>query len=181
MEASREARVEVSGPRCPFCHERISPRVEKLACDACMAWHHAECWSEAGQRCGGCGAGVVSGSRHVPDPATQRPVGRAPTPAPVRPRRSCAALGCQHDAPTRIGTRRFCREHALRLFGTLLTVMGGIPVGLATLLVLGVLVGSVTSSDLLVATGVWLLSWLALVPGQLLRRRAVRRLRARRP
>lgn len=180
MEAAREARVEVSGPRCPFCHDTIAPRVEKLACDACMAWHHAECWTEGGQRCGGCGAGVVSGSRHVPDPATQRPVGgRA---APVRPRGSCGARGCeQAGAATWIGSRRLCPDHALRLYGTLLTVLGVLPIALATVVVLDLLSVHVSVSELLAGLGVWLLSWVALVPGRLLRGRAVRRLRARRP
>lgn len=45
--------VEVRHPRCPFCHEDVTPADTKAACDACMSWHHADCWTESG-RCGTC-------------------------------------------------------------------------------------------------------------------------------
>lgn len=43
-------------PRCPYCHERVAPASpDKLACNACMAWHHQACWGEH-TRCAACGA-----------------------------------------------------------------------------------------------------------------------------
>lgn len=44
----------LSHPRCPFCHDPVAPSMEKTACHACMAWHHAECWGEHGG-CATCG------------------------------------------------------------------------------------------------------------------------------
>jgi hypothetical protein len=54
-ENAREApRVEVEGPRCPYCHESIGADDGKTACEACMAWHHRGCWQEHGA-CSACG------------------------------------------------------------------------------------------------------------------------------
>lgn len=43
------------GPlRCPFCHESVEREQEPwIACEACLARHHAACWSEGGG-CAGC-------------------------------------------------------------------------------------------------------------------------------
>ncbi|MDF1666000.1 MAG: hypothetical protein P1V97_29860 [Planctomycetota bacterium] len=40
--------------KCPYCHDTISPRVEKTGCESCMAWHHLECWDSHGA-CSACG------------------------------------------------------------------------------------------------------------------------------
>lgn len=47
------ARVRVEGARCPFCHEAVAAAEEKRACEACMAWSHAECWRDHGA-CAAC-------------------------------------------------------------------------------------------------------------------------------
>jgi TM2 domain-containing membrane protein YozV len=51
-------RVKVAGGlRCPYCHDRVvTARGGWVACAACLARHHAECWGESGA-CGACGDG----------------------------------------------------------------------------------------------------------------------------
>jgi hypothetical protein len=40
--------------RCPFCHDDVNPASEIwIACGACLARHHSECWSEA-NACSSC-------------------------------------------------------------------------------------------------------------------------------
>ena len=48
-------RAASSGPsRCPFCHDDIDPSAEGwIACGACLARHHSECWFEA-NACASC-------------------------------------------------------------------------------------------------------------------------------
>ncbi len=59
--------------RCPFCHAAVTPAAEpSVACAACVARHHAECWREHGG-CSACGEG-------------------APLRRPPRPRLLAAAL-----------------------------------------------------------------------------------------
>lgn len=49
--------ADASPVRCPFCHEGIAVAAEEwLACEGCLARHHAGCWSESG-RCASCGGG----------------------------------------------------------------------------------------------------------------------------
>ena len=43
-----EVKVEAKHPPCPYCHGPVEPSQIKAACDACMAWHHKECWEEHG-------------------------------------------------------------------------------------------------------------------------------------
>lgn len=66
--------VEVKHPRCPFCFEPVQPKDAKAACDACMCWHHAACWSEHGA-CVTCGADavLVKGAAPKGPPARQAP------------------------------------------------------------------------------------------------------------
>ncbi len=41
--------------RCPYCHGDVATDQEKwIACAACLARHHADCWGEA-KRCASCG------------------------------------------------------------------------------------------------------------------------------
>ncbi len=72
------ARLEVSvtRPRCPYCHDEVSQGDVKVACDACMSWHHRDCWGEQGA-CAACGHERTSEGRVAP-----RPVARPPSPAP---------------------------------------------------------------------------------------------------
>jgi hypothetical protein len=49
--------------RCPFCHEAIAPVASDwVACKACLARHHQECWSES-PRCGTCGGAAFLPTR----------------------------------------------------------------------------------------------------------------------
>src|SRR5579871_4463817 len=52
----RRESAGTSGPtRCPFCHADIAIESEEwVACAACLARHHRECWEEAGA-CSSCG------------------------------------------------------------------------------------------------------------------------------
>lgn len=66
------------GVSCPFCHFPIKPGVGVVACEACHASHHGECWSENG----GCAvtgcpqqAGVAGGDA----PTAVMPTGPALT------------------------------------------------------------------------------------------------------
>lgn len=61
------SRIEMSGERCPFCHDKVQAADEKTACSGCMAWHHAGCWGEHGG-CSACG-GRASGTEPVVPPA----------------------------------------------------------------------------------------------------------------
>lgn len=76
MEADR-ARVRVEAPTCPFCRVEIATGEPQLACNGCRAWHHRDCWSEAGGRCSACGGqeSGLDGSTPVTAPAPQ-PRGR---------------------------------------------------------------------------------------------------------
>jgi hypothetical protein len=58
-----EIDAEVHHPRCPYCHEAVTPAdEEKRSCGSCMAWHHAECWDEH-QGCAACGDATTPRSR----------------------------------------------------------------------------------------------------------------------
>ncbi|MDF1665997.1 MAG: hypothetical protein P1V97_29845, partial [Planctomycetota bacterium] len=46
--------VNSTAPRCPYCHDSVTVHSTKQACEACMAWHHKECWQEHGG-CSACG------------------------------------------------------------------------------------------------------------------------------
>jgi hypothetical protein len=54
--ASRDdVRVDASPLRCPFCHASVAAvALDWVACKACLARHHAACWSESGA-CASCG------------------------------------------------------------------------------------------------------------------------------
>ncbi|HZU95853.1 MAG TPA: hypothetical protein VFF73_04035 [Planctomycetota bacterium] len=52
-------RVSQSTVRCPYCHDTVSPEAESwLACRACLARHHTDCWNES-LRCSTCGSGTA--------------------------------------------------------------------------------------------------------------------------
>ena len=46
--------VSVEHPRCPYCHDAITPEQVKTPCMTCMAWHHSDC-AEEHERCAACG------------------------------------------------------------------------------------------------------------------------------
>ena len=50
-----EVRITSGSPtRCPFCHDALEPISEKwIACGACLARHHADCWDETAA-CASC-------------------------------------------------------------------------------------------------------------------------------
>ncbi|MCA8921935.1 MAG: hypothetical protein KDD82_09015, partial [Planctomycetes bacterium] len=57
VRAQRKPQIRLRDPRCPFCHDAVTPgEREQLACNACRAWHHQDCWTEAGARCSACGS-----------------------------------------------------------------------------------------------------------------------------
>ncbi|MCO5168908.1 MAG: hypothetical protein M9894_21420 [Planctomycetes bacterium] len=56
MTTRAEATRRVAGVgRCPFCHDdlRVDDAASWVACQGCLARHHAGCWAEAG-RCAAC-------------------------------------------------------------------------------------------------------------------------------
>ncbi|MBX3466499.1 MAG: hypothetical protein KF878_06330 [Planctomycetes bacterium] len=48
-----DVHVAASPTRCPFCHDEASA-AGSVACQGCLARHHAACWDEGG-RCATCG------------------------------------------------------------------------------------------------------------------------------
>jgi len=71
--------VEVQRDRCPFCHDAVRPDQDKTACDACMAWHHKDCWANHGG-CSACGEGASTEVK--PNPKAEEAV--APVQRAVR-------------------------------------------------------------------------------------------------
>ena len=55
-----KVRIGLEHPRCPYCKDAVQPGDRKKACDACMSWHHAECWEGYG-RCAACEGASVAG------------------------------------------------------------------------------------------------------------------------
>lgn len=49
----RQLELSINRPRCPYCHDGVEAASDKVACDACMSWHHRDCWRELGA-CGAC-------------------------------------------------------------------------------------------------------------------------------
>ena len=79
----------VQHPRCPYCRDAVQPEDPKAACDACMTWHHAECWEGLG-RCAACQA--------------ERAVGRGES-SPAAPLPT-SAIGRREPAPPAQGLPR---------------------------------------------------------------------------
>jgi hypothetical protein len=61
-------RFEQTPSRCPYCHGPCEDSEEVVACRACVARHHAECWRQLG-RCSSCGATRFLGEAPVAPPA----------------------------------------------------------------------------------------------------------------
>ncbi len=80
MGDALERQVQVAGGpgRCPFCHDAVERSKERwVACEACLARHHADCWHEAGA-CAGCGETAFVSSGQQVTVAAQAP-GDTPT------------------------------------------------------------------------------------------------------
>ena len=92
----KKQEINVQRQACPYCKAQVEPDQPKLACDGCMAWHHAECWT-AHTACSACGFETPSGSRAV---ETQ--------PKVVRP---CSVAGCLDPATVVDGAKDWCRAH----------------------------------------------------------------------
>jgi hypothetical protein len=109
MSEREKERVRIPGPRCPYCHEDIEASgLDKLACNACMAWHHKACWEEHGH-CAACShreTGLGSSA------ATERSVAK-----PVEKPAPCHYTNCEefsaHNDLWRVG-RRVCPAHNKR-------------------------------------------------------------------
>ena len=50
-------RVTASPVRCPFCHDDLELGAAWVACGACLARHHPDCWEETSS-CASCKASV---------------------------------------------------------------------------------------------------------------------------
>jgi len=105
---NQELAVEVQRDRCPFCHDAVSPEQDKTACDACMAWHHKECWSNHGG-CSACGEGASTATK--PSPKEAAPVQRVVR--AVRP----AAEGERSAPPSWMGKAGFLISLLTALLG----------------------------------------------------------------
>ncbi|MCA8920466.1 MAG: hypothetical protein KDD82_01585 [Planctomycetes bacterium] len=64
--------IKVDLPRCPFCHDDVLADQPKRGCEACFAWHHAECWGEGGERCSACGVAPEGATPVAPAAPEQR-------------------------------------------------------------------------------------------------------------
>jgi len=55
LSERERAQIAVKGSptRCPYCHDDCRPGEGEVACRACLARHHADCWKEHGA-CGSC-------------------------------------------------------------------------------------------------------------------------------
>ena len=134
--------VELKRSACPYCKDPVHPGDAKAACDACMAWHHQECWSDHGG-CSACGAAQGVGEGVVE---------RAPAPAADPP--VCAASGCSRPVQQRVletvyvnlpeqGTQHaittLCHRHAgtgLRLSQSQVGALGVLLLGIASICVI---------------------------------------------
>jgi len=90
-----QPQLELKRGACPYCKDPVRPGDQKAACDACMAWHHQECWSAHGG-CSACGAAQGVGQA-APVPAAVRVAAPAADPPP-----QCAAAGCDRPVQQRV-------------------------------------------------------------------------------
>lgn len=122
---TRGVAPKVEHPRCPFCREPVRPGadVEKRSCSACMAWHHAACWTEQGG-CASCGHGDPTGKKK-PRGVKRRPRvqgGQVVMHVTVRPGTHRCWLCGVTEGVTRV--RRAARDEARRLL--VYALFGGI-------------------------------------------------------
>ena len=145
--------VELSHAVCPYCKDPVRPSDPKAACDACMAWHHRDCWNAHG-RCSACGAtaGMAStplGLQASPaDPREQAQVddGLCRAEGCVQPRTAVVGTGVRVTLPVTLEAGRldaFCPQHAaagVKLGASVRTVTG------VSACVLGLVLGIVALS-----------------------------------
>ncbi|MCO5170195.1 MAG: hypothetical protein M9894_27995 [Planctomycetes bacterium] len=85
MSDAAQVRFQGAAPtRCPFCHDAVDRAAGGwVACEGCLARHHAGCWAEHGA-CGACGEAAFVGPPGAGEEAT-----------PSRPRASARLRGVQ--------------------------------------------------------------------------------------
>lgn len=107
MSEREQQPLHLQHPRCPFCHDAVQPgATEKVACQACMAWHHGPCWAEHGG-CAACGEGRPAAT---PGPQTQPTSKATATPAGA-PSATCTWEGCSETRDE----GRLCGAHRRRV------------------------------------------------------------------
>lgn len=106
----RTGEVQVRHPACPFCKEAVEPSMDKAACEGCMAWQHAACWTEHGS-CAACG--------RTRDGRVARP----------KPAGACVTDDCrERPLPGRyLGTSGRCPAHTVGVVLTIVAVLGPLP------------------------------------------------------
>jgi hypothetical protein len=140
MDEARQGKLDVGLKRgaCPYCKEDVRPTDEKVACDGCMAWHHADCWVDHGA-CSACGAARPSGL----DSAT--PVPALPT---VCVHEDCTRRPLARDAYKRVlyaGGYR-CKQHSLDYYRPRARIWS-LLFGLGVLLVVAVAAVALATDD----------------------------------
>jgi len=130
VERPRE-QIRLERERCPFCREAVRPDEAKTACDACMAWHHTECWGEHG----GCAACDHAGAVAPGAPRRAREgAGAEPAPAAsAEGAAECRRIGCAEPV---LAGKVLCTRHALQDAYTLL-VTGPLAVAVGAFLFYG--------------------------------------------
>ena len=85
-----------SPTRCPYCHDSVDLETPWVACRACLARHHGECWADVGV-CAACGVATCLADDRAGPPvhdsareaeeafATAELLERLESPPPVRP------------------------------------------------------------------------------------------------
>ena len=68
MAERSKLQLKNSPSRCPYCHDSLTDPLDLIACAACGARHHKECYNEHSS-CASCGAQ----DRLVPEPQSQYP------------------------------------------------------------------------------------------------------------
>ena len=79
LAPASELPLRVSTPRCPYCHDEVTPQSSKRACATCMTWQHAECWDEHGA-CAACQGALDATDPALGDAAEHPPAPSAPAP-----------------------------------------------------------------------------------------------------
>jgi hypothetical protein len=71
-EHEKELRVVSNVSRCPFCHVPVDLAAQEwVACEGCLARHHASCWRDHGS-CSACGGKTELTRRSEKKPARSR-------------------------------------------------------------------------------------------------------------
>jgi hypothetical protein len=105
MSERADVKFQGNAPtRCPYCHDAVDRAADAwVACEACLARHHAACWSETGA-CGACHetACVVPAGVTLEAPVARPPSSRHAThkgEEPLDPEIAVHELAVQGDPP----------------------------------------------------------------------------------